>query len=445
MPDRSASCTFDRRVRVRSGYGYCRALVEDIGPRPAGRPGEKKAAEYIASELRRSGLKQVRLEPYRCQSMQVLACTLRCVTPDLGEVDAYAGIYSGATRRGGVTADLLYFDSAGDIEWSSGKLRGKALLAYGGFGRGARDLARKAGVACLITAADRQRRIFHLDGWPVERTAPHINIGYWDAARLVKEGCRRVHIDCRTRIRPATSHNVVGLVKGADPKAQTLSLSAHYDSVPGTPGAGDNAAGVAVAMAAADSLQQRPPRGDVRVVLFGGEEIGLWGARAYARDHTSWWRNMRLAVYFDGMGDVIGRNKVQVNGYHDVLDWATEVAEGCGYRCDAQDSISMLDNAWLNYYGVPSIRPWRPPQIHWHGALDDMSVMSEQVMLDNARYAVELLHRASAEDPAPFTAGIPHPMLHSIREHLDGSKSWGYIDKFPTGSQRMTRGGPMST
>lgn len=433
MPDESAACLFDPRVAVRSGYEYCRVLVEDIGPRPAGRPGEKRAAEYIASELKKSGLTQVRLEPYRCRSMQVQACTMRALKPDVGDIDAYPGIYSGSMRKGGITADLLYFDSAGDIEWSGGKLRGKALLAYGGFGRGARDLARRAGVACLITVADRQRRIFHLDGWPVERTVPHINIGYWDATRLVKQGCKRVHVDCQTRIRPATSHNVVGLVKGADPKAQTLSLSAHYDSVPGTPGAGDNAAGAAVAMAAADSLQRHPPRADVRVVLFGGEEIGLWGARAYARAHRSWWGNMRLAVYFDGMGDVIGRNKIQVNGYHDLLDWSARVAEACGYRCDAQEGgICMLDNAWLNYYGVPSIRPWRPPQIHWHGALDDMSTIGEQVMLDSARYAVELLHRASTPDPAPFAPGIPAPMLQRIRQDLDTNKAWGYVNNFST-------------
>jgi Iap family predicted aminopeptidase len=243
---------------------------------------------------------------------------------------------------------------------------------------------------------------------------------------MVKAGVRRVHVTCRTRVRPAVSHNVVGRVKGRDVTAPALSLSAHYDTVPGTPGAGDNAGGVAVAMAAAECLQRRPPRGDVHVVLFGGEEIGLAGARAYARAHRERWPGMRLAVYFDGMGDVIGRNKLQVNGYHDLMDWAMGVADACGYRCDAQDSISMLDNAWLNYHGVASIRPWRPPQHHWHGARDDMSVMGEQVLLDNAAYAVELLQRASEPDAAPFTPGVPYNMVRRIREGLDGRKLWGY-------------------
>ena len=430
MPDKTTVCAFDSRMSVRSGYEYCRALVEDIGPRPAGLPAEKKAAEYIADELKKAGLKRVRLEPYRCQSMEVLKCSLHAVKPDLGEVDAWPGIYSGSTPRRGVTADLLYFDAAKDINWSSKRLRGKALLAYGGFPRDARATARKAGVACLITVTDRQRRIFHLDGWPETVTMPHINIGYWDATRLVKEGCKRVHLNCQTRIRPAFSHNVVGLVKGTDPKAEKLNLSAHYDSVPGTPGAGDNAGGVAAAMAAAAALQKHPPRGDAHVVLFGGEEIGIWGSRVYAHAHTDWWPRTRLGVYFDGTGDVIGRNKLQANGYRDLMDWAMDVARTCGYRCDAQEGYSFLDNGWLAYFGVPSLRPWRPPQLHWHGMLDDMSVMSEDVLLDNARFAVEILLRASAEDPAPFTPGVPPPLANQAREKYDSCGLWGYVDGF---------------
>ena len=134
MADKSAACALDSRVSVSSGYEYCRALVEDIGPRPAGLPAEKKAAEYIADELKKAGLKRVRLEPYRCQSMEVLKCSLHAVKPDLGEVDAWPGIYSGSTPRRGVTADLLYFDSAKDIKiHGNGKGKARLLIKSGDF------------------------------------------------------------------------------------------------------------------------------------------------------------------------------------------------------------------------------------------------------------------------------------------------------------------------
>ncbi len=237
MSEKSARCAFNARIRVRSGYEHCRALVEDIGPCPAGLPGERKAAQYIAAKLKKAGLARVRLEPYRCYAQEYLTCTLRVTKPDLGEVDAYPGIYSGSTPARGVEAELLWFDSVTDINWSERRLRGKALLVYGAFGQ-SRAAARKAGVACLITVSDRQRRIAHLDGWPETATVPHINIGYWDAVRILKAGCRTVHINCRVRIASARSQNVVGLIKGTDRNAEHLSLSAHYDTMPGTPGAG---------------------------------------------------------------------------------------------------------------------------------------------------------------------------------------------------------------
>ena len=104
MADMARTCVYDRRARVRSGYEYCRALVEDIGERPAGLAGEKRGADYIAGELRKMGLSDVRLERYRCHSQEVLGCTLRAIRPDLGEVDAWPGIYSGSTPRGGLSS-----------------------------------------------------------------------------------------------------------------------------------------------------------------------------------------------------------------------------------------------------------------------------------------------------------------------------------------------------
>ena len=59
-------------------------------------------------------------------------------------------------------------------------------------------------------------------------------------------------------------------------------IGAHYDTVPGTPGADDNATGVAVLLELARLLHQQPPRRPVHLVAFDLEEYGLLGSRAYA-------------------------------------------------------------------------------------------------------------------------------------------------------------------
>ncbi|MFY9819891.1 MAG: M28 family metallopeptidase, partial [Thermoanaerobaculia bacterium] len=75
--------------------------------------------------------------------------------------------------------------------------------------------------------------------------------------------------------------NVEGVVPGQT--AEEIVLSAHYDSVSRGPGAGDDASGCGVAIAAASDLRRTPLRHAVRVVLFDGEEAGLRGSEAWAQ------------------------------------------------------------------------------------------------------------------------------------------------------------------
>lgn len=58
-------------------------------------------------------------------------------------------------------------------------------------------------------------------------------------------------------------------------------LSAHYDTVSRSPGAGDDASGCGVVLAAAADLKRTPLDHTVRVLLFDGEETGLLGSRAW--------------------------------------------------------------------------------------------------------------------------------------------------------------------
>lgn len=79
--------------------------------------------------------------------------------------------------------------------------------------------------------------------------------------------------------------NLVALREGRLPERGEVVLGAHYDTVAGTPGADDNATGVAVVLAAARRWSKGPrPERSLRLVFFDGEERGLLGSRAYAAD-----------------------------------------------------------------------------------------------------------------------------------------------------------------
>lgn len=72
--------------------------------------------------------------------------------------------------------------------------------------------------------------------------------------------------------------NVVARPRDPRPGPITL-IGAHYDSVPGTPGADDNASAVAVMLAAAGAVARADPEAPVWFVAFNGEEDGFLGAK----------------------------------------------------------------------------------------------------------------------------------------------------------------------
>lgn len=80
--------------------------------------------------------------------------------------------------------------------------------------------------------------------------------------------------------------NVIGVLPGRDRSALALAVMAHYDSVPGSPGAADDAAGVAAALEIVRALKaQGQPARDVVLLLTDGEETGLLGATAFFDQH----------------------------------------------------------------------------------------------------------------------------------------------------------------
>jgi hypothetical protein len=80
--------------------------------------------------------------------------------------------------------------------------------------------------------------------------------------------------------------NIVGVLPGRDRATPALAIMAHYDSVPASPGAADDAAGVSAALEVMRILKaEGTPARDVILLLTDGEEAGLLGATGFFRDH----------------------------------------------------------------------------------------------------------------------------------------------------------------
>ncbi|BAY79628.1 peptidase M28 (plasmid) [Nostoc linckia NIES-25] len=79
-------------------------------------------------------------------------------------------------------------------------------------------------------------------------------------------------------------------------------IGAHYDAVPGTPGADDNATGVAVLLELARKFAAEPVKYPLRLVAFDMEEYGLLGSADYAALLREQNQELRLMISLEMLG-----------------------------------------------------------------------------------------------------------------------------------------------
>ena len=113
-----------------------------------------------------------------------------------------------------------------------------------------------------------------------------------------------------------SSYNVIAELPGTDLKDEVVMIGGHLDSWHGGTGATDNGTGVTACMEAMRILKAIgvQPRRTIRIGLWGGEEQGLLGSRAYAEKHFGKRDSLlpeaeKFAAYFNndnGTGKVRG-------------------------------------------------------------------------------------------------------------------------------------------
>jgi Iap family predicted aminopeptidase len=158
---------------------------------------------------------------------------------------------------------------------------------------------------------------------------------------------------------PIKSANVIGEITGRESADNYLVLGAHLDSWDEGTGAVDDGAGVGSMMAAAALIGRMPerPRRSIRVLLFGGEEIGLVGVREYARRHESDIGRHILGAEVDAGG---GRANTLVSGVGEeslpVVHEMYKIVAPLGIAWDeANDATGSSDMSVLGRAGMPAL------------------------------------------------------------------------------------------
>jgi Zn-dependent M28 family amino/carboxypeptidase len=197
--------------------------------------------------------------------------------------------------------------------------------------------------------------------------AEHYNM----LARMMAAGLPvklRVNVQTRFLTSDTRSYNVLADIPGSDPalKDEVVLLGAHLDSWHTAPGATDNADGTAAAMEAMRILRTIgvKPRRTIRVALWGGEEEGLLGSRAYVRAHYTGEEKAsareKLAMYLNldpGMGPIYGWYAENSAPARALFDRWIEPLKDLGVRRNVDPGIGSTDHVSFREAGMPGFNP----------------------------------------------------------------------------------------
>ncbi len=112
---------------------------------------------------------------------------------------------------------------------------------------------------------------------------------------------------------PGKSCNVIGRINSS--KKERIVITAHIDAKKGTPGAIDNATGVAVLLLVAELLKDYRGSRMIEIVAFNGEDYyAVPGQMNFIRANQNTFDNIVLNINIDGAGFHVGRTALSFFG-----------------------------------------------------------------------------------------------------------------------------------
>ncbi len=306
-------------------YDHVKKLSVDIGPRVTGTPAEMVARDYIRSTLASYGYDAV-VQDFGFDASAYLPA--RVDVAPIADATNGTSIPAIALRgsAGGLASGRLVVAGLGrPEEFPLGGLAGAVAL----IARGELTLSQKAGNAIAAGASGvviynnvPGRAVFDLGG---QVALPVVSIDQ-SAGEQLANAVQPFEAHILVSPPKGTGYNVIARPKSA--AACDTITGGHYDSVPVASGADDNASGTASVLELARVVAARKLAARHCFALFGGEEFGLFGSRAYVAGlSTEELQALRGMVNLDVVGTSSG---IDLIGDDDLIDVARLAAQSIG-------------------------------------------------------------------------------------------------------------------
>jgi carboxypeptidase Q len=420
-------------------------LTDVHGPRLTGSPGYKAAAEWARGQLESWGLANAHLEAFPFgRGWSLEHCSAHVVSPMAFPLIALPQAWTAGTD-GPVRGKVVRVEvtSEDDLAKWRGKLRGMVVWAgeprelkapedgalferytdadlakieqyempghRGPFNReeylkrrrlrrALEKLYTEEKILAAFEPSSRDADVLLLGGGGSRKVGdpqapPQLVVAADQWNRVARLLDRKMEIEVELNVRSTfyeddpSGYNVVAELPGTDGKGEVVMVGAHLDSWhPGT-GATDNAAGCAVTMEAMRILKavEVRPRRTIRIGLWGGEEEGLLGSRAYVDQHLasrppretgpdevpSWLRNeppppmtvkpehSKLSVYLNydnGTGKIRGVYLQENSAARPVFEGWLPAVEDLGVTALTLRNTGGTDHLSFDSVGIPGFQ-----------------------------------------------------------------------------------------
>ncbi len=357
-----------------------RVLTDEIGGRVPGTPAAQRGIQWAIDAFRAAGADTVTTEPVPLKVSWAEGDTRAdIVSPSRFRARAISMPWTPATRRpiharvvSVGMGDAASLAAAGDFSGAILLVDSPVLKTWEElFAEYVRvppilDAAVKGRAAAIAWTSSRERSLLyrHINtkGNALE-PLPMVLLAREDAHRIRRtlEAGKPVTMELSTPNKiggPIQTSNVIAELRGSEKPDQFVILGAHLDSWDLGTGALDNGANSALVVDALRAIKASGirPRRSIRFILWGAEEQGLLGSRAYAQSHRSELDKMSAILIFDGgIGAVTGYS---LGGRKDVLDRVNAVTAplaSLGVTNNTTDASVGTDHVDFLLEGVPTL------------------------------------------------------------------------------------------
>lgn len=390
-------------------------LTVDIGPRLTASPAFKRAVDFVRGRLTSYGLSNVHLEPWKFgRGWTLERLTIEMVEPRYAPLLGYAEGWSPSTP-GDLVAEPLYLGdkTAQQIQGMAAGIQGAIVMTQPiqtAFVRQDRAQPTEPGAAApevlsppplFRAGADAQRLLASIrDAHPGVMLRPNVlrdgtvyvtgrdagasgvpsivlsSEHYNMIARMLEHRIPvklRVNVQSKYYDTDLNAYNVIAELPGTDPalRDEVVMLGAHVDSWHTAVGATDNADGTTTMVEAMRILKAAgvKPRRTIRVAIWGGEEQGLLGSKAWVAQHLAGDANRKerekLSVYFNidnGTGPIYGFALENNADARPMMDAWLEPFKDLGARKNVNLRLTDTDHLSFLAVGVPGFNPFQDYQ-----------------------------------------------------------------------------------